>query len=108
MLTLSSASALPCLNCNIYFYLRPNTNSGRFDLGEVAPQANGIKVYHQDSDDKDQILMDVDFSWVGEQDVQLQIKPLPKHLGPLSPAGALLSAIVHLRVCPFLPKGCSH
>lgn len=70
----------------------------RFDLGDIAPQANGIKVYHQEADDKDQVLMDLDFSWVGEQDVQLQIKPLPKHLGPLSPAGALLSSIVRLRV----------
>lgn len=64
----------------------------------MAPQANGVKIYNQEVDNKDQILMEVDFSWIGEQDVQLNIKPIPKHLGPLSPAGHLLSSIIRLRV----------
>ena len=73
-------------------------SSCRFDLGDVAPYANGVKIYKQDVDSKDQIMMEVDFSWIGEQDIQLDIKPIPKHLGPLSPAGKLLSSIVRLRV----------
>ncbi len=40
---------------------------------------------------------------VGNQDVQLTMKPIPKHLGPLSPAGALLSSIIRLRVHLPLP-----
>ena len=72
--------------------------SDRFDLGDVAPYANGVKIYKQDVDSKDQVLMEVDFSWIGEQDIQLDIKPIPKHLGPLSPAGHLLSSIIRLRV----------
>ena len=47
-------------------------------------------------------MIEVDFSWVGNQDVQLTMKPIPKHLGPFSPAGALLSSIIRLRVCHTL------
>ena len=39
---------------------------------------------------------------VGNQDVQLTMKPIPKHLGPLSPAGAILSSIIRLRVSAVL------
>lgn len=73
----------------------------RFDLGDTSPLANGVKVYH-DADQKGEIIVEVDFSWVGNQDVQLTIKPIPKHLGPFSPAGHLLSSIIRLRVRPRL------
>lgn len=68
----------------------------RFDLGDAAPQANGVKVYSQ-KQGSEEIMIEVDFSWVGNQDVQLTMKPIPKHLGPFSPAGALLSSIIRLR-----------
>ena len=68
----------------------------RFDLGDAAPQANGVKVYTMENG-AEEIMVEVDFSWVGNQDVQLTMKPFPKHLGPFSPAGALISSIIRLR-----------
>lgn len=35
----------------------------RFDLGDAAPQANGVKVYSSDEADEE-IILEVDFSWV--------------------------------------------
>ena len=75
----------------------------RFDLGDAAPQANGVKVYSSEGE-AEEIMIEVDFSWVGNQDVQLTMKPIPKHLGPFSPAGALLSSIIRLRVRSTLCK----
>ena len=67
----------------------------------MAPEANGVKVYNHNND-TGEVMIEVDFSWVGNQDVELTIKPIAKHLGPLSPAGYLLSSIVQLRVGPSL------
>ena len=77
----------------------PEDLSRRFDLGDAAPQANGVKVYPMDNS-QEEIMIEVDFSWEGNQDVQLTMKPIPKHLGPFTPAGAILSSIIKLRVYP--------
>lgn len=92
-----------CLNVeSLHMSLKWMVPCCRFDLGDAAPQANGIKVYPMGKG-QEEIMIEVDFSWVGNQDVQLTMKPIPKHLGPFSPAGALLSSIIRLRVSLIWP-----
>lgn len=69
----------------------------RFDLGEKPPQANGVKVYKSPAA-KDQVIIEADFIWAGEQDVQLNVKPIPRHLGPLEPVGQVFGNLISLRV----------
>ncbi|KAK9836322.1 hypothetical protein WJX81_005293 [Elliptochloris bilobata] len=71
----------------------------RFDLGEKAPQINGIKVYQGDRIE-DEVNIEVDVMWAGKQDVQLalQLLPLPGRLGVLSRVGDAVGATQPLRV----------
>ncbi|KAK9815210.1 hypothetical protein WJX72_000038 [[Myrmecia] bisecta] len=69
----------------------------KFDLGRKAPQINGIKVYAA-GDVQDSIVMDMDFTWAGDQDISLIVKPFPKMLGLYTMIGDLLSGLIMVKV----------
>lgn len=69
----------------------------RFDLGDKPPQVNGIKVYKNQAV-KDQVIMEADFVWAGNNDVQLVVKPIPKTLGGIEAVGKAIGNLISLRV----------
>jgi hypothetical protein len=78
----------------------------RFDLGEVPPRINSVQVHHkprQDSKGRAQeIIMEMDFEWKGDQEMELMVKPLPRKLGPATFLLRGLSTFIKLRVqSPF-------
>ncbi|CAL5226034.1 g8845 [Coccomyxa viridis] len=59
-----------------------NVSLHTFTLGDIPPRVFGIKVYgHQSL--VEQLLLDLDFSWTGNQKFQLKINPLPNLPVPL-------------------------
>ena len=71
----------------------------RFDLGNKPPQVNGIKVYKNQAV-KDQVIIEADFVWAGNNDVQLVVKPIPKTLGGIEAVGKAIGNLISLRVSP--------
>lgn len=52
----------------------------RFTLGTLPPIFTGVKLYRGGGSVADEIIMEVDFMWGGNQDISLAIKPLPGFL----------------------------
>jgi hypothetical protein len=50
----------------------------RFSLGPVPPRFTGIKMYGDDETSKDEIVMELQVLWTGQQDVVLVAQPVPR------------------------------
>jgi hypothetical protein len=75
----------------------------RLTMGDKPPEITSVKVYKGPSGasaGRDEVTLDCDFMWSGNQEAQLIIKPLPKHLQltPLQPAAKVLGNIIVLKV----------
>ncbi len=69
----------------------------RFDLGTVPPQANGIKVYTPE-DASEELIMEIDFLWAGQQDIELAVQPIPQKIPVVAFASRTISDLVNLTV----------
>ncbi|KAL4444585.1 hypothetical protein ABPG77_002402 [Micractinium sp. CCAP 211/92] len=49
-----------------------------FSLGPVAPEPMAVKVYTEDESRNDEVVLEFDFVWSGEQHVSFVVKPVPK------------------------------
>ena len=67
----------------------------RLSLGTVAPELHRVCVQPPSHG---KISLEADFTWKGNQELQLIIKPLPRRMGPATLFLHLLSGIVRLRV----------
>lgn len=69
-----------------------------FNLGDEPPSISGVKVYKAE-DVSGEVIIELDVTWAGEQNVQLIIKPFPKfHLGVGLGVGRLISNFLTMRV----------
>ncbi|CAL5224210.1 g6855 [Coccomyxa viridis] len=73
----------------------------RFELGETAPQVSGVKVYQKgEAQTEDEIIVEFDFMWSGQQDVEIIVKPIPRVVSNwLIGIGKLLATLIKLKVC---------
>lgn len=68
----------------------------RFDLGNRPPQINGVKVYPKSST-PEEVDIELDFTWAGQQEVALVVKPIPKHLNVATVVTEVLSSIIMVK-----------
>ncbi|CAK0785413.1 hypothetical protein CVIRNUC_008622 [Coccomyxa viridis] len=72
----------------------------KFDLGETPPQVSGVKVYQPGGSQADEIIIEFDFMWSGQQDVEIVVHPIPRIVSNwLIGIGKLLSTLIALKVC---------
>lgn len=76
----------------------------RFDLGEIPPTITSVQVSRTPRTDRhgrpQEMLMEMNFEWKGDQEMELIVKPLPRKLGPATLVLQGLSTFVKLRVRP--------
>ncbi|BDA48413.1 Synaptotagmin-2 [Coccomyxa sp. Obi] len=71
----------------------------KFDLGEKAPHISGVKVYRVDNQTTDEVIMECDFMWAGQQDVQILVEPVPRIVSKaLIGIGTVISKLIRLKV----------
>ncbi|EIE27751.1 hypothetical protein COCSUDRAFT_45975 [Coccomyxa subellipsoidea C-169] len=71
----------------------------KFDLGEKAPHISGVKVYRAENQAVDEVIIECDFMWAGQQDVQILVKPVPRFVSKvLIGVGKLISNLIRLKV----------
>lgn len=87
-----------------YQYLRfklPFLLLARFDLGDKAPQVNGVKVYNQ-AGISDEVMLEFDFTWAGQQEVTFVVKPIPVHPKIAAVVLKAVSNLVRVKVSTLL------
>ncbi|EIE19981.1 hypothetical protein COCSUDRAFT_44371 [Coccomyxa subellipsoidea C-169] len=67
-----------------------------FTLGDIPPRVSGCKVFRREGVQQE-VLVEMDFSWAGNQKFQLQINPLPRLPVPLG-IGQFISEWLGMRV----------
>eukprot|EP00884_Botryococcus_braunii_P012979 jgi/Botrbrau1/21682/Bobra.43_1s0078.2 len=72
-------------------------NLTRFELGPIAPQANGIKVYAAE-EVSEELIAEIEFLWTGRQDIRLAIQPIPQRLPVVAFASKPLSDAITVPV----------
>ncbi|KAK9917790.1 hypothetical protein WJX75_008296 [Coccomyxa subellipsoidea] len=71
----------------------------KFDLGEKAPHISGVKVYRAENQTNDEVILECDFMWAGQQDVQILVKPVPRFVSKwLIGIGKVISTLIRLKV----------
>eukprot|EP00884_Botryococcus_braunii_P016033 jgi/Botrbrau1/3112/Bobra.0070s0089.2 len=77
-------------------------NLVKFDLGEIPPTITAVQVSRTPRTDRHgrpvEIIMEMNFEWKGDQEMELIVKPLPRKLGPATFVLQGLSTFVKLRV----------
>ncbi|BDA51337.1 Synaptotagmin-2 [Coccomyxa sp. Obi] len=73
-----------------------NVSLHTFTLGDIPPRVSGCKVFRRDHAQQE-VLVEMDFTWAGNQKFQLQINPLPNLPVPLG-IGHMVARWLAMRV----------
>ncbi|GAB4814906.1 hypothetical protein N2152v2_001952 [Parachlorella kessleri] len=63
----------------------------RFSLGTTVPEITGVKVYRESR--QDEVLLDLDFMWAGDQEMSFVVKPVPRTVPDVPLAGQLMDLL---------------